>query len=129
MTKPDHAKPYTLTYETRPGYLYVYVEGENDSYEISREYWREVARESGRLGKKRVLIDENIPDPSTIADAFKFASEIPQMGFGSARIAFVDRYLEQNEINLFGELVAVNRGVNAKVFNDTASAEEWLLID
>ena len=45
------------------------------------------------------------------------------MGLGQARIALVDCYLEQNEINKFGELVAVNRGVNGKIFNDVKSAE------
>jgi len=126
MPDPPSAKEYALTFEVRPDYLYVYVEGERDSYEISSEYWREVADEAARLGIKRILIDENIPDPSTLGDVFKLATEIPNMGFGSSRIAFVDRYLDHNEINEFGELVAVNRGVNAKVFNDIASGEAWL---
>ncbi len=51
------------------------------------------------------------------------------MGFGRTRIAFMDRYLEQNDLNEFGELVAVNRGVNTKIFNDLKTAEEWLLND
>ena len=39
----------------------------------------------------------------------------------------VDRYLDQQEVNSFGELVAVNRGLSGKVFNNIAEAESWLL--
>jgi hypothetical protein len=49
------------------------------------------------------------------------------MGFGAVYVAFVDRYLDQNEINEFAELVAVNRGLNGKIFNDVTLAIEWLM--
>lgn len=113
--------------EERPGYLYAYVEGDHDTYAISRAYWQEIADEVGRLGALRVLIDENIVESISVSDVFRLASEIPAMGFGRARIAFVDRYLDQNEVNEFGELVAVNRGANGKIFNDLPTAEKWLL--
>lgn len=120
-------KPYSLTFEDRPGYLYAYVEGVEDSYRISNAYWREISGEiaARRIGK--VLIDENITGNGTIADAFQFASEIPNMGFGRTRIAFVDRHLEQDDVNRFGELVALNRGVNCKVFNAIDEAVVWLV--
>ena len=62
-----------------------------------------------------------------MAEVFQLASEIPKMGFGSTRVAFVDRYLDQQEVNSFGELVAVNRGLSGKVFNDITEAENWLM--
>ena len=127
MNDDDAENLYRLTLENRPGYLYAYVEGEQDSYDISRAYWQEIADEAARLGANRVLIDENIVESASLVDTYQLASEIPSMGFSTTRIAFVDRYLDQQEINSFGELVAVNRGLIAKVFNDTASAEEWLL--
>ena len=127
MSDAGLSKPYKLTFDVRPQFLYAYVEGEHDSYEISRAYWQEVADESVRLGVRRVLIDENIVETGTVAEAFQLASEIPQMGFGNTRIAFVDRYLDQNDVNQFGELVAVNRGVNGKIFNDLETAEQWLI--
>lgn len=119
-------KLYDLTFEKRPDYLYAYVEGEHDSYEISRAYWQEVADEAVRIRSRRVLIDENIVECGSMAECFQLASEIPEMGFGNARIAFVDRYLEQNDVNGFGELVASNRGAQTKIFNDVPSAETWL---
>jgi hypothetical protein len=49
------------------------------------------------------------------------------MGFGGTYVAFVDRYLDQSEINQFAELVAVNRGLNGKIFNDEGQAVAWLM--
>lgn len=125
MVLPDGVKPYNLTFETRDGYLYAYVEGEEDSYDISRAFWLEIAEESKRLGIPDVLVDENIVANASMAEVFQLAAEIPAMGFG--RVAFVDRYLSQNDVNAFGELVANNRGMNGKVFNDLTSAEAWLV--
>lgn len=107
--------------------MYAYVQGEEDSYEISRAYWQEIADECKENRFKKTLIVEDIVENGTIAEAYQLCSEFPQMGFIGIKVAFVDRYSEQNEENLFGELVAVNRGVNAKIFTDTDTAEKWLL--
>ncbi len=127
MASPASPRLYTITFEERSDYLYAYVEGEQDNYEISRAYWQEVADRAASVDAKRVMIHENILEPGTFAGVYRLASEIPAMGFGRARIAFVDPYIEQNEINSFGELVALNRGVKGKVFNDLQEAEDWLL--
>jgi hypothetical protein len=127
MPQNAPSKPYDLTMEHRNGYLYAYVQGDNDSYEISRAFWTEIADEVRRTNAARVLIDENIEQSVSMAEVFQLASELPKMGFGSARVAFVDRYLDQQEINAFGELVAVNRGFSGKLFNNVAEAESWLI--
>lgn len=127
MSYTDPIHGYTLTFEDRPGYLYAYVEGEHDSYEISRSFWDRVSEQARTSGALRIMVDENIAESVPLADVFKLASEIPEMAFGQARIAFVDRYLEQHEINAFGELVAQNRGANGKLFNEVGAAEKWLL--
>lgn len=123
------AKPYQITFEQRPEYLYVYVTGDADSYEISRSYWLEVSAMRAETGYKKILIEEDIPEAISISDMYRLASELPQMGLFGVRLAFVDRYAEQNELNEFGELVAVNRGIMGKIFNDLTAAEEWLLSD
>jgi len=55
---------------------------------------------------------------------YRFTSEILDIGFSGIRVAFVDRHLNQRELNKFGELVATNRGLLAKVFDDAEKAEE-----
>lgn len=127
IIKNTSSKPYQISFEHRPNYLYVYVSGEHDSYKISRQYWLEVADECNKTGYKKVLIDEDIKESVSVGEAFRIAAELPQMGFRGVCVAFFDRYAEQHELNEFGELVATNRGFFAKVFNDYNEAENWLL--
>ena len=124
---PDPTKPFHIAFEHRPQYLYVYVSGKRDSYEISRQYWLEVAEECNKTGYKKVLIDEDIQQSVSMSEVFQLASELPLMGFQGVRVAFYDRYAEHEDLNQFGELVATNRGLFGRVFNDIAIAENWLL--
>jgi hypothetical protein len=127
QTPLDSSKPYNLTFEYRRQHLYAFVTGEKDSYEISRQYWQEIADECARSGIKRVLIEEDIKENLSMHDTYKLASEILQLGFFGIRIAFVDRQNEQQQLNQFGETVASNRGLLVRVFNNANEAEKWLL--
>lgn len=127
MNEVGSTRPYRLTFQELDDYLYAFVEGEQDSYEISSAFWHEVADKALEIGAKRVLIEENIEMVVSFADVFKLATELASMNFGGARVAFVDRLLDHQEINEFGELVAVSRGFNGGVFNDVETARRWLL--
>ena len=119
-------KPYQISFEQRPDYLYVYVEGEHDSYSISHAYWSEISLECERVKASRVMVEENLTESGSVVEMYQIASEIPGM-FSGVAIAFVDRHADQAELNEFGELVAVNRGVTGKFFVDAEDAKEWLL--
>ena len=119
-------KPYQLSIEQRPDYLYVCIEGEKDSYAISKAYWSEISLECERVKATRVMVDENLTENVSVAEMYQIASEIPGMFLGIS-IAFVDRHADQADLNEFGELVAVNRGVTGKFFVDAKDAEDWLL--
>ena len=125
--KSFDSRPYEIAFERRPGYLYVYVSGEHDSYEISRSYWLEVAEHCRKIDCNKILIEEDIPEAVSPADMYQLATELPKMGFLGVRVAFYDRYADQQDLNEFGELVAVNRGLYGKLFNDINEAEDWLL--
>ena len=120
------SKPYLISFEENPEYLYVYVEGDRDSYAISMSFWNEIARECTERGSRRVLVDENIKQNVSIADMYAVASEIPMLFTGIA-IAFYDRHADQAAMNEFGELVAQNRGVIGHFFADIEKAKTWLL--
>ncbi len=126
MSQADKQKLYTLKFEHRPKYLYVFVEGEKDNYEISRAYWQEIADYLKKTEFERVLVDENILEPSSVIDVFQLVSDFPKMGFSGIQIAFHDRQISHQELSEFGELVASNRGLNARVFNDPKLAEDWI---
>lgn len=124
----DSGKLYFIKFEHRPEYLYAYVTGEKDNIEISSQYWNEVAEECSRNNYKKVLVEEDISETvATVLELYQFAAELPKYGFSGIYIAFVDRYIEQNDLNKFVELVASNRGLMGKVFNDVTEAEKWLL--
>ena len=56
-------------------------------------------------------------------------TDLAQMEFLGVRVAFYDRYAEQQDLNEFGELVAVNRGLYGKIFNNIDEAKNWLLFE
>ncbi len=126
--KTDLKKPYDIRFENRAEYLYAYVSGDQDSVEISTRYWNEIAAECRKNNYKKVLVEEDIPEAvASVFELYQFAAELPKLGFAGIYIAFVDRYIEQNELNEFVELVASNRGLKGRVFNDVTEAEKWLL--
>ena len=122
------SKPYDLSFEVRDRYLYAYVAGEHDTYEICAAYWGEISEKLAKLGIDKVMIVEDIVEESPLADVYNLASQLPDMGFRGIAIAFVDRYSTHQELNDFGVLVGSNRGLNGKAFSDEAEAEEWLLV-
>ncbi len=125
----DSGKPYKLTFEYRLRYLYAFVTGEKDSYEISKQYWQEIADECKKSGIKKVLIEEDLAENVSMPEMYRFASEIPRLGFFGIRVAFVDRRQDQQRLNQFGETVATNRGLFSRVFNNFDDGEKWLLSD
>jgi hypothetical protein len=122
-------KPYTITFEERPQYLYVLVEGENDSYEISRQFWTEIVDYLKGKEYEKVLVVERLEETVSTEDVYRLVTEFPQMGLTGLKIAFVDEVLDRYTINQFGEIVALNLDLNGKIFNDVDRAEGWLLED
>jgi len=130
MTLSKDGKPYSIAFELRPNYLYAYVKGDTDSYEISNAYWTEVSAECAKHSAEKLLVDEDLAEPApSMAEVFQGASERSFMGLAGLKIAFVDRHCDQHEQNMFGELVATNRGLFCKVFSNFAEGESWLLSD
>lgn len=122
--EPAHS--YSVGYEDRDGYLFASVSGETDTVATSLAYWNEVAREAERRGHSRILVVEDFKTVAPAADVFEVASQLPQI-VGRLKVAFVDRNLEELEMNMFGETVAVNRGVYGRVFRDEEAAIRWLV--
>ena len=120
-------KQYDLTFEVRNGYAYAYVAGEHDNLEICTAYWSEIGQKLSEHQIDKVMIVEDIPEESPLADVYDLASGLIDMGFRGVKIAFVDCYSGHQELNDFGVLVGSNRGLVGKAFSDEAEAEAWLL--
>ena len=128
MSVTELPKPYDLTFEVRDKYLYAYVVGEHDTFEICFAYWSEIADKLREVGRDRVLIVEDIAEESPMVDVYELASRLPDIGFRGIMIAFVDRYASHQELNEFGVLVGSNRGLIGRAFGDEEEAEKWLLL-
>ncbi|MBP6001953.1 MAG: hypothetical protein KA746_00830 [Pyrinomonadaceae bacterium] len=127
MTENFSADPCKITFELSDTHLRAFVEGSEDSYAVSRYLWTKVAAECRRTGATRVLVVENLGSPSSINETYRVTTELPEFGLVGIKIAFVDLVETQHNINQFGELVANNRGLNAKIFRSVDEAEAWLL--
>ena len=127
------APAYWLTFEERPGYLFVRVQGLTDSLETSINYWQEVMLEVIAHRATRVLVREsfrnNISSAGIIEIGQFLADLAAQFKLVRLKIAFVDDDPDQFDRNRLSEQAAVNRGLNCKVFDDFAEAEGWLLAD
>ena len=122
-------RKHTIVFENYPNYLYALVHGESYGYEVLTGFLKEIAHEVRARGFERVLIEENISAGATKDVAFRVASELPQLGFTGIRMAYVDRFLEQEEVNEYGRDVAVHNGIEVRLFDDQEMANRWLTSD
>ncbi len=124
--KVTNEKSYRIEFRRRDNFLHAYVEGDEDSVEISRRYWTEVLEECRRHGLAKVLIEENIAGNVSAGEMYEFAKELPSLVTDKVVVAFVDQRAAHAEINRFGEVVAQNRGLRSRVFNTVEDAAAWL---
>jgi hypothetical protein len=119
-------KPYIINFEDRANYLYALVHGEQYGYKVLAQFLREIADECKKRNFNQVLIEENISATASEMDVFRIASELPQLGFSDIRMAYIDRFTEQKDLNEYGKEVAENRGVDVKIFSSLEEADKWL---
>ncbi len=121
----EQEKRYQLTFEQRPGYLVARVSGEENSIAIAVSYFTEIVQECKARQLRRALIIEDLKQKPSVIDIYTIVSRWSELGRGMVG-AFVDVHPEHEQSNIFGEHVAVNRGLLGRVFPDVPSAEAWL---
>lgn len=118
--------PYRIVYEEYPNYLYALVHSEQYGYEVLAGFLRDIANECKRRGFDQVCIEENISASASEDDVVRVASELAELGFANIRMAYIDRFQEQAEMNEMGQDIAVDHGVDVQIFKDQLAAENWL---
>ena len=73
------------------------------------------------------MVEEEFPNQLSTIEVYTLIEAIVEMITSPLKIAFVDRSTEQNDLNLFAETVAVNRGIIGHVFSEMTNAEKWLM--
>ena len=119
---------YSLTFDHRPYYTSVLVEGPEDTLAVSLAYWAEIAAECRRHHVSRLLVREELETRSDSDDASLLIAELPKMGLGDIRIAFVDTS-ESVDMMVHFELEGRKAGLVGHVFGNEVAAVEWLLAD
>ncbi len=127
MKRQSHSEDHiTIRFEDREGYLYAFFSGRRDNLADAIKFWRRAVDECHTRAYKRLLVEEDFPVPLSTADIFYLATAISKMPVTRLKIAFVDRDLEQNDINMFAGTVAANRGVVGRIFTNVSDAEKYL---
>jgi hypothetical protein len=119
---------YELTVQERAGYLHIRVTGEN-SPETVRGYLQDVFSTCLQRNCPIVLIEEDLRGPGlSVLNIHQIVSEGSKRTWPTVRrIAYVDVNKEHSQSDMyFAETVAVNLGVNIKIFPTLNEAEEWL---
>ncbi len=117
---------YQVTFEERPTYLHAKVAGPRTP-ENALRFLKEVHEASVRLGHTAVLLEMNMTGPPLgIASVFSVISERSPEGAKLRRIAYVEVSVDSADAARFATTVAVNRGVNVRLFADVDAAALWL---
>lgn len=120
--------PHVLRIEHRGAFLHAVVEGDNTPEDV-RQYLSEVREACLARGCQRVFIEENLRGPSLgTVDIFTIAAGGGRNADGAiSMIAYMDVNPEHAPQDMaFAENVAVNRGLNVRMFADRREAQEWL---
>jgi hypothetical protein len=127
MKRQSHSADYiNIRFEDREGYLYAFFSGRRDNLADAIKFWQRAIDECRKRAYKRLLVEQDFSVPLSTADAFYLADAISKMPITQLKIAFVDRDLEQNDINMFAGTVAANRGAVGRVFTNVSDAEKYL---
>ncbi len=115
---------YAITYEDRHDYLYVHMEGP-ESLSAAILFWEDLSEKAKEEGLKTFLIVDEVTGQLSQMEIFELSIRISCLFLG-AKIAYVDPKEETFELNKFGGLVVLNRGVLAMVFKAEKEAVAWL---
>jgi len=117
--------PYRVTYERKPGYLRVRMEGQESFAEAVR-FWHTLSDISAAEGFTRFLIVDTVVGRLNATQHYDISVIVAKL-FPGKLIAYVDPKEETFADNSFGETVVQNRGGLAKVFRSEHDAHQWLM--
>ena len=118
---------YQISYELRPEYFYAYAKGNLSNPQTRIACWKEILQRCRREARDRLLVVQDSPPSKDAIEAFMSAAGVVELGVQGLKIAFVDPDPDEFENNKFCEVVAQNRGANAKLFLTEEQAHAWLV--
>jgi len=118
--------PYHLALEEHPRYLRATVTGSNNPRNALR-FLKESYEACIERGQNALLLEMNFSGPAfDFGGIFSVVSERSADGKKLRKIAYVDTSPRDPKTMKFAETVAINRGVNVRLFQDLAAAQRWM---
>ena len=118
---------YDLAIESRGSYLHAKATGDHTA-ENARRFLAEVYEATVQKKCRSVLLELDLMGPSLpMVEIYDVIAEGSKRGQMLERIAYVDASAERDPARIrFAENVAMNRGVNVRLFRTVEEAERWL---
>ena len=117
---------YQLTIEERPTYVYARVDGDLTPANALR-FLEDAHAACVKYGRAAVLLDMQLRGPNLpTTSVYDVISQRAAYGSLLRKIAYVPYRSDDQSMAQFAETVAMNRGVNVRLFESVATAESWL---
>lgn len=123
----DNPRPYELTFEERPGYLYAHIKADTMTTEMSAAYLGEIVDKCAGLGLAKVLIYREVPYAIESAVSIYYSMQEEIQLLKGLKLAIVTPFPATEEALNFAILVSNNRGADFKLHPTVEAAEVWLL--
>ncbi len=118
--------PYKISFSEVQGALRVDVSGDR-SLDGSLDLWTRVGELSSQRKQRRILAVLNMTGTLSITQMYSLAANFKQFNLTPAhRLAIVDTTETSFPTNEFGSVVATNRGLPMRVFDNEKDALAWL---
>jgi hypothetical protein len=117
---------YQFTVEQRPNYVHTKVTGKRTP-ENTQRYLRDSCAACVDGKHSALLLEMHFSGPSlTTASVFELVASRVYDGKKLRKIAYVEGSVDDAAMPAFAVDVAVNRGVNVRLFGDVGAAAIWL---
>jgi sugar/nucleoside kinase (ribokinase family) len=124
---PDMARlgNYQLTFEDRGSYLFAHIAGD-DSFAASLSYWNEIAGKVSQLGRRKLLIHEELRGEVNENEMRELLMDLTHSGLKDVRIAFFDEDRSHMPINAVGQTLSASMGGHTRIFDSLEAARQWI---
>lgn len=118
---------YQIDLEEHPGYLHAKASGEHTAPNVGR-LLQDAYAACVQRGYTAVLLEVNFVGESLeFSSIYEVIAQRSMVGTKLKRVAYVDASTRNPDRMRFAETVAINRGVNVRLFRNLDDAKRWLL--
>lgn len=118
---------FSIDYHRHGSLLRAHVTGVNGTLETTLAYWMSLAEEVRRERPRSLLVvDDMEGDPPPPEQLAQFVEAMVGLGFEGVRVAYVEAHPKQIPDVEHGEILARERGFDARVFGTETDAALWL---